>query len=252
MSPQGVGYVRTPGIHTREQVAGWRKVTDAVHEAGGKIFIQLWHVGRMSHPDFHGGLLPVAPSALPVDGEVLTPLGRKKIVIPWALRLSEIPDIVEQFRKGAENAKTAGFDGAEIHGANGYLLDQFLRDGSNQRTDNYGGSLTNRMRLPLEVARAVIGVWGAGCVGYKISPHYSSGSMFDSDPRLTFSTFAKELSSLRIGYLHLVESLGGRTPRVPDEARIAALIRESFSGTLILNGGYDLESGNEAYRERER
>ena len=135
VSPQGIGYVRTPGIHSPPQVAGWKKVTDAVHREGGKIFLQLWHVGRVSHPDFLGGELPVAPSSLPVEGEVHTPLGKKKFVTPRALELSEIPDIIEQFQKGAQNAKAAGFDGVEIHGANGYLLDQFLRDGSNRRTD---------------------------------------------------------------------------------------------------------------------
>ena len=134
VSPQGVGYIRTPGIHSAEQVAGWRKMTDTVHQAGGKIFAQLWHVGRVSHPDFHGGALPVAPSALPVEGEVFTPQGKKKIGTPRALEAGEIPGIVEQFRRGAENAKRAGFDGVELHGANGYLLDQFAKDGSNKRT----------------------------------------------------------------------------------------------------------------------
>src|SRR6267154_2135965 len=158
VSPQGVGYVRTPGIHSAEQVAGWTTVTDAVHRAGGKIFAQLWHVGRVSHPDFHDGALPVAPSALPVEGEAFTTRGRTKLVTPRALETSEIPGIVAQFRQGAENAKAAGFDGVELHGANGYLLDQFLRDGANQRTDSYGGSLENRARFPLEVAEAVIDV----------------------------------------------------------------------------------------------
>src|SRR5882757_11513013 len=155
VSPQGVGYVRTPGIHSAEQVAGWTTVTDAVHRAGGKIFAQLWHVGRVSHPDFHDGALPVAPSALPVEGEAYTPRGPAKLVTPRALAISEIPAIVTQFRQAAENAKEAGFDGVELHGANGYLLDQFLRDGSNRRTDAYGGSIESRTRFPLEVADAV-------------------------------------------------------------------------------------------------
>ena len=141
VSPQGVGYIRTPGIHSPEQVEGWKRVTDAVHRVGGTIFAQLWHVGRVSHSDFHGGALPVAPSALPVEGEAFTGNGKVKIPTPRALETREIPGIVEQFRKGAENAKAAGFDGVELHGANGYLLDQFLRDGSNQRTDAYGGSI---------------------------------------------------------------------------------------------------------------
>src|SRR5580700_7804535 len=166
VSPRGVGYIRTPGIHSAEQVAGWTKITDAVHHADGKIFLQLWHVGRISHPDFHGGELPVAPSAIAAQGQVFTAKGPQPMVTPRALALAELPGIVEQFRKGAENAKAAGFDGVELHGANGYLLDQFLRDGTNQRTDAYGGRIENRARLPLEVTKAVIDIWGADRVGY--------------------------------------------------------------------------------------
>jgi N-ethylmaleimide reductase len=246
VSPQGVGYVRTPGIHSPLQVAGWKNVTEAVHKAGGKIFLQLWHVGRVSHPDFLGGELPVAPSALPFEGEVHTPSGKKKFVIPRALELSEIPDIIEQFRKGAQNAKAAGFDGVEIHGANGYLLDQFLRDGSNRRKDKYGGSLQNRVRLPLEVTEAVIGVWGADRVGYRISPHFSNYSMSDTNPRQTFSYFARELNNIGLGYLHMVEPVGGRMGATAPDERLAPIIRDIFKGTLMLNGGYDARSGNEA------
>ncbi len=246
VSPQGVGYVRTPGIHSPEQVAGWKKVTEAVHDAGGKIFLQLWHVGRVSHPDFLGGELPVAPSALPLEGYVHTPLGKKKIETPRALELDEIPGIIEQFRKGAQNAKAAGFDGVEIHGANGYLLDQFLRDGSNRRTDKYGGSLENRVRLPLEVTEAVVSVWGADRVGYHISRHVSYYSMSDTNPRRTYSYFAEELNKIRLGYLQIVESVGGWMGAVPKDVRLAPTIREIFEGTLILNGGYDAKSGNEA------
>jgi N-ethylmaleimide reductase len=246
VSPQGIGYVRTPGIHSPLQVAGWKKVTEAVHKAGGKIFLQLWHVGRVSHPDFLGGELPVAPSALPFEGEVHTPSGKKKFVTPRALKLSEIPDIIEQFRKGAQNAKAAGFDGVEIHGANGYLLDQFLRDSSNRRTDKYGGSLQNRARLPLEVTEAVIGVWGADRVGYRISPHFSNYSMSDTNPRQTFSYFARELNNIGLGYLHMVEPVGGRMGAIAPDARLAPIIRDIFKGTLMLNGGYDARSGNEA------
>ena len=148
VGPQGVGYIRTPGIHSAAQVAGWRQVTDAVHRAGGKIFAQLWHVGRISHPDFHDGALPVAPSAIAADGEVFTSRGRTRMVTPRALETHELPGIVAQFQQGAENAKAAGFDGVELHGANGYLLDQFLRDGTNRRTDGYGGSVRNRARFP--------------------------------------------------------------------------------------------------------
>ena len=251
VSPQGVGYVRTPGIYSSSQVAGWKKVTDAVHKAGGIIFLQLWHVGRVSHPDLLGGELPVAPSALPVEGEVHTQLGKKKFVIPRALETDEIPEIIGQFRKGAQNAKAAGFDGVEIHGANGYLLDQFLRDGSNRRTDKYGGSLQNRIRLPLEVTEAVVGVWGADRVGYRISPHFSSHSMSDTDPGQTFSNFAKELNRIKLGYLHMIEPVGGRMGATAPQARLAPVIRKIFHGTLILNGGYDAHSANEAIEKGE-
>jgi N-ethylmaleimide reductase len=159
VSSQGVGYIRTPGIHAPEQVAGWRMITEAVHRAGGTIFAQLWHVGRVSHPDFHGGELPVAPSAIAADGEVFTTRGKTRMVTPRALETDEIPGIVAQFERAAANAKAAGFDGVELHGANGYLLDQFLRDGANRRGDAYGGSIENRARFPLEVTEAVIGVW---------------------------------------------------------------------------------------------
>jgi N-ethylmaleimide reductase len=242
----GVGYVNTPGIHSSLQVAGWKKVTEAVHKAGGIIFLQLWHVGRVSHPDFLGGELPVAPSALPVEGDVHTPQGKKKFVIPRALELDEIPGIIEQFRKGAENAKAAGFDGVEIHGANGYLLDQFLRDGSNRRTDKYGGCLENRLRLPLEVTEAVACVWGADRVGYRISPHFSNYSMYDSNPRETYSYLAEEMNNIGLGYIHMVEPVGGRMGKTPPAAKLAPIIQDIFEETLILNGGYDFRSGNEA------
>ena len=246
VGPHGIGYIRTPGIYSSLQVAGWKKVTEAVHKSGGKIFLQLWHVGRVSHPDFLGGELPVAPSALPVEGDVHTPQGKKEFVIPRALELDEIPDIIEQFRKGAQNAKASGFDGVEIHGANGYLLDQFLRDGSNRRTDKYGGSLKNRLLLPLEVTEAVAGVWGVDRVGYRISPHFSSYSMSDTNPRQTFSHFAEELNNIGITYIHMVEPVGGRMGETAPTAKLAPTIHEIFEGTLILNGGYDSSSGNEA------
>lgn len=242
----GVGYANTPGIYSHLQVAGWKKVTEAVHNAGGKIFLQLWHVGRVSHPDFLEGELPVAPSALTVEGEVHTPQGKKKFVIPRALELDEIPGIIEQFRKGSQNAKTAGFDGIEIHGANGYLLDQFLRDGSNHRADKYGGSLENRFRLPLEVTEAVAEVWGIDRVGYRISPHFSNYSMSDTNPRHTFSHFVKELNDIGIGYIHMIEPIGGRMGITKPAAKFANVIRDIFEGTLILNGGYDCRSANEA------
>ncbi len=239
VSPQGIGYIRTPGIYSPEQVAGWKRITNAVHRAGGKIFLQLWHVGRVSHPDFHAGALPVAPSPIAADGEVFTFQGPKRMVTPRALEPTEIPEIVEQFRKAAENAKAAGFHGVELHGANGYLLDQFLRDGSNRRNDAYGGSVQNRMRFPLEVVEAAIGVWGKERVGYRVSPNANVYSMSDSDPRATFSHFAAALDRLGIGYLHVSDPVNG-------ENRIAPALRRIFRGALIVNGGYDAASANAA------
>ena len=209
VSPQGVGYIRTPGMHSAEQVAGWKRIVEAVHRAGGKIFAQLWHVGRVSHPDFHGGALPVAPSALPVDGEAFTTRGRTKLVTPRALETAELPGIVAQFGAAAENAKAAGFDGVELHGANGYLLDQFLRDGANRRSDAYGGSIENRARFPLEVTDAVTSVWGPQRVGYKLSPYFSGYSMSDFNPVETFSFIAAELGKRGLLYLHVTELLAG-------------------------------------------
>jgi N-ethylmaleimide reductase len=246
VSPQGVGYIRTPGIHSPEQVAGWRQVTEAVHGAGGKIFAQLWHVGRISHPDFHDGELPVAPSAIAADGEVFTHRGRTKMVTPRALDIHELPGIVEQFKNGAENAKAAGFDGVELHGANGYLLDQFLRDGANQRADAYGGSIRNRARFPLEVTEAVIAVWGPDRVGYKVSPNGAFNSMSDSDPVATYSYFAGELRKLGILYLHATEGVAGPMAPPPGAQRVAPILRKRFARTLILNGGYDAQSAEAA------
>ena len=246
VSPQGVGYIRTPGIHSPEQVAGWRQVTEAVHRAGGLIFAQLWHVGRISHPDFHGGELPVAPSAIaPEGGEAFTANGKVKIPTPRALEADEIPGIVEQFRRGAENAKAAGFDGVELHGANGYLIDQFLRDGSNKRTDAYGGSVENRARFPLEVVDAVLGVWDAARVGYKVSPNGAFNSMSDTNPIATFSYLAEQLDRLGLGYLHVTEQVSG-PGAVPADKRALPVLGKIFTRTIIANGGYDARLANAA------
>jgi N-ethylmaleimide reductase len=246
VSRQGVGYIRTPGLHSAEQVAGWKTVVDAVHRAGGKIFSQLWHVGRVSHPDFHDGALPVAPSALPVEGEAFTSRGRTKLVTPRALETAELRGIVAQFRHAAENAKAAGFDGVELHGANGYLLDQFLRDGSNHRTDAYGGDVQNRARLPLEVTDAVIGVWGPQRVGYKLSPYFAGYSMSESNPIATFSYIAEELSKRGLLYLHVGEAVAGPMAAPAGTRRATPILRDIFGGTLIVNGGYDARSGQAA------
>jgi N-ethylmaleimide reductase len=245
VSPQGVGYIRTPGIHSADQVAGWTGITEAVHRAGGKIFLQLWHVGRISHPNFHGGELPVAPSAIAAQGQVFTAKGPQQMVTPRALTLAELPGIVEQFRRGAENAKAAGFDGVELHGANGYLLDQFLRDGTNRRTDAYGSTVENRARLPLEVTKAVIEVWGADRVGYRISPNGAFNSMSDSNPVRTFSYLTEQLNEIGIVYLHVVD------PVTDGAKRISPLLRRKFNRTYIVNGGFDLDGANGAIRNDE-
>jgi N-ethylmaleimide reductase len=246
VSRQGVGYIRTPGMHSPAQVAGWRKVTDAVHKAGGRIFAQLWHVGRVSHPDFHGGALPVAPSALPVEGEAFTHNGKVKIVTPRALETHELPGIVAQFRAAAGNAKAAGFDGIELHGANGYLLDQFLRDGANRRTDAYGGSVANRAKFPLEVTDAVISVWGPERVGYKLSPHFAGYSMSDSNPVETFSHLVKELGRRKVGYIHIGEAIAGPMAAPAGTVRVTPILRSIFGGAVMVNGGYDARSANAA------
>ncbi|MCB9760172.1 MAG: alkene reductase [Alphaproteobacteria bacterium] len=240
VSPDGVGYPNTPGVHTPAQIEGWRAVTDAVHAAGGRIYVQLWHVGRISHPLWQpDGALPVAPSAIAPAGEAWTPEGMKPFVTPRALALDELPGIVAAFREGARCAKEAGFDGAELHGANGYLLDQFLRDGTNKRTDAYGGPAENRARLMVEVAAAVAEVFGPERVGVRLSPWGNFNDMADSDPRHTFTTAARLLAPLDLAFLHLVE-------RVETEDPVAPAIREIFSGALIVNGGYDAETARAA------
>ncbi|MBD3881460.1 alkene reductase [Phormidium tenue FACHB-886] len=246
ISPQGVGYPATPGIHAAEQVEGWKRVTEAVHQKGGHIFLQLWHVGRISHPSLQpNGELPVAPSAIAPEGMASTYTGEQPYVTPRALETDEIPGIIEQYRQAAENALAAGFDGVEIHGANGYLLDQFLQDGSNQRTDQYGGSIENRARLLLEVTEAVVGVWGADRVGMRLSPNGTFNSMQDSDPAALFDYVVGALDRFGLAYLHLVEP---RWASATTETDIAALkvthFREIYHGTLITAGGYDRELGN--------
>ncbi|CDZ76599.1 N-ethylmaleimide reductase [Legionella massiliensis] len=245
ISPQGVGYSFTPGIHSQEQVAGWKKVTQKVHARGGQIYLQLWHVGRVSHPDFHDGALPVAPSAIAFAGQSYTPSGFKDIVKPRALELQEIKGIVTDFKTSAILAKEAGFDGVEIHGANGYLPAQFLEDGSNQRTDEYGGSPANRARFLLELTQAVIDVWGAKRVSVRISPNNPFNGMSDSNPEATYLYLVEQLEKLGLGMLHLVEpvqSFNGTKP-------LAAKIRQQFSGVLVLNTGYDLQTAEAAINE---
>lgn len=244
VSLQGVGYPSTPGIHRVKQASGWRLVTEAVHRRGGHIFLQLWHVGRISHPSLQpGGTLPVAPSAIRPKGEAYTYEGPKPFVIPRALETDEIHEVIAQYRHGAQLAMMAGFDGAEIHAANGYLPDQFLRDGTNRRTDRYGGSLENRARFLLETVEAVTAVWGSHRVGVRISPTNAFNDMSDSNPDVTFGYVAERLGKLGVAYLHVVEAdeHGETTGHKVDFRRL----RDLFGGTYIANGGFDYERATE-------
>ncbi len=238
ISTQGVGYPATPCIYNDAQVDGWKKVTEAVHAKNGHIFLQLWHVGRISHPDFHAGALPVAPSAIAPQGDAVTPTGMQPFVTPRALETDEIQGIVEDYRKAAKNALTAGFDGVEIHSANGYLLDEFLRDGTNQRTDSYGGTFENRARILLEVTEAVVAVWGAERVGIRLSPSGTFNDMTDSDPETFFVYLLGQLNSFGLAYLHVVDALEGDIRHGANVINLEVL-RKAYKGTLIVCGGYD-------------
>ncbi|WP_455207388.1 alkene reductase [Kaarinaea lacus] len=245
VTPQGIGYPFTPGIHNEAQVKAWKKVTDAVHEKGGHIFLQLWHVGRISHPSLQvDGALPVAPSAIKPAGECATYEGMKPFETPRALELDEIPAVVEQFKSGAQYAKKAGFDGVEIHAANGYLIDQFIRDGSNHRTDQYGGSLENRARLLLEVTEAVCSAWDDHQVAVRLSPRNPYNDMRDSNPEATFSYMTEQLNQFKLAYLHIVEPGYGDNTAGPD-FNIHKL-RKIYQGNYMVNGGYDLQRGTAA------
>jgi N-ethylmaleimide reductase len=224
-------------------------VTDAVHGAGGRIFLQLWHVGRISHPSLQpGGALPVAPSAIAPAGQAWTTNGMEAFVTPHALETSEIPGIVEDYRRGARNARDAGFDGVELHGANGYLIDQFLRDSTNKRTDRYGGSTSNRARFLIEVTQALIGEWGGERVGVRLSPTNPYNDIADSNPAATFSTAVDELNRLGIAYLHIVEP-GPGDPVAAGEMPDIRFFRKNWRGPLIANKGYDLERANAVLRD---
>jgi N-ethylmaleimide reductase len=249
ISPQGLGYPGTPGIHSSEQVAGWKGVTDAVHAAGGRMFLQLWHVGRISHPSLQPhGALPVAPSAIAPTGQAMTADGMKPFVTPRALETSEIAGIVEDYRHGARNARAAEFDGVELHGANGYLIDQFLRDGANRRTDRYGGDALNRARFLIEITEAVVGEWGAERVGVRLSPTNPFNDMRDSNPAATFATAVSELNRFGLAYLHVVEPAAGDpvpAGKVPD----IRFFRKIWHSALIGNKGYDLARANTVIRD---
>lgn len=249
ISPTAKGYVFTPGIYTEAQVAGWKQVTEAVHAKGGRIVLQLWHVGRISHPDIQpNGELPVAPSAINPQAQVYTPLGFKPTVTPRALETAELPGIVADYRKAAENAKRAGFDGVEIHAANAYLLGQFLSDRSNRRTDAYGGSIENRARLPLEVVEAVTAVWGGDRVGIRFSPVNPNWDALDSNPQALYDYVVKQLNRFGLAYIHVVEGATGGARDVDPSFDFQAL-RRAFNGTYIANNGYTRELALEARAE---
>lgn len=240
ISQQGQGYQDTPGIYTQAQIEGWRTVTDAVHAKGGKIFLQLWHVGRVSHVDLQeNGAAPVAPSALRPATKVFVNNRFEDVSAPRALDISELPGIVNGFRQAAANAIAAGFDGVEIHGANGYLLDQFIKDGANVRTDAYGGTVQNRARLLLEVTAAVIAEIGAGRTGIRLSPVSPANGVSSSDPQAQFDYIVDQLNELGIVYLHVVEGATGG-PRDVAPFDFGAL-RQRFKNTYIANNGYDVE-----------
>lgn len=237
VTPQGVGYADTPGLWSDEQVEGWKQVTEAVHQAGGVIFAQLWHVGRISDPSFLNGEAPVSASAIAAEGHVSLLRPQRAYPVPRALDTEELAGIVAAYKKGAENAKKAGFDGVEIHGANGYLLDQFLQDKTNQRTDNYGGSIENRARLMLEVTDAAIAVWGAGRVGMHLAPRRDSHDMGDSNPAATFGYVARELGKRKIAFICAREAVG--------EDSLGPLLKKEFGGVYIANEKMDKQTAQQ-------
>lgn len=246
ISPQGVGYLYTPGIHSAAQIHGWRRVTDAVHTRGGCVFGQLWHVGAVSHPDFHGGALPVAPSAVNPRTKSFTPQGLKDTVTPRALETAEVRAVVRDFVQAAKNAIQAGFDGVEIHGANGYLIEQFLRDSSNHRTDEYGGDIPNRARFLFEIVADISDAIGSNRLGVRLSPANTFDVPADSDTRALYDFVIGALSSYQLAYLHLREAAGDLSA-IPNMVQdVTAHYRSVYRGTLITNTGYDRDTGNAA------
>jgi 2,4-dienoyl-CoA reductase-like NADH-dependent reductase (Old Yellow Enzyme family) len=237
VSPSGVGYPDTPGIWSPEQVQGWKMITEAVHAAGGRMFLQLWHVGRISDPVYLDGALPVAPSAIAAKGHPSLLRPKRPFATPRALETAEVPGIVEAYRKGAQNAQTAGFDGVEMHGANGYLLDQFLQDSTNHRTDLYGGPIENRARLMLEATDAAISVWGASRVAMHLAPRGDAHDMGDSNPAATFGYVARELGRRRIAFICARESVGPN--------RLGPELRKLFGGTYVANEAHTRQTAEQ-------
>jgi N-ethylmaleimide reductase len=256
---QGQGYAWTPGIHSPEQVEAWRRITKAVHEAGGLIFNQLWHVGRISHPALQpDNMLPVAPSAITPEGKAFIENERGEgelvpFVRPRALTIEEIPYLIGQYERAAKNAQAADFDGVEIHAANGYLLDQFIETSTNQRTDAYGGSVANRTQLLFEAAEALLPIWGPDRIGVRISPLGKMNDIHDDDPEATFGTIAERLNHYRLAYLHMVnpalEQMQGGKESDPAALSMVKTIREKFKGTLIVAGGFQADTAARWLRE---
>jgi N-ethylmaleimide reductase len=244
ISEQAYGWGGSPGIYTQAHVKGWKRVTDAVHRKGGRIFLQLWHTGRVSHPHFQNGETPIGPSAIAASGDAYTPLGKEPYVTPRAMTQQDIAAAVGEYARSTELSKEAGFDGVEIHAANGYLIDQFIRDGSNQRTDAYGASTENRLRFLMDVTEAVVGAWSAECVGVRLSPTNSFNSMSDSNPDATFTAAAAELNKYELAYLHVLDE--DSEDRGPD--RTALKMRKIYEGTYMLNQNYDFRSGTDAIK----
>lgn len=240
VSEQAHGIIRAPGIHRRDQIEAWQNVTEGVHQAGGRIYLQIWHCGRVAHPDMRGGELPVGSSPIPAGGDFFLPSGRVDFPVPRQLGIDELPGIVETFAQATRNAREAGFDGVELHGANGYLQDQFLRDGSNQRTDAYGGPVKNRARLMLETVEAMMGAWSADRVGVRLSPSSLLYGMFDSNALETFSYVVKALDPMRPGYIHLCEPNAKdlQTGKIQIE-HVAETFRPMTSAPMIINSGFD-------------
>jgi N-ethylmaleimide reductase len=245
ISTLGIGYPYTPGIHTHEQIQGWKKVTKAVHDKGCKMFLQLWHVGRISHSVYHLGKLPVAPSAVKPSGQIYTYEGMKEFETPKALSVEEIKEIVIEYAQGAKNAIEAGFDGVEIHGANGYLLDQFLRDGTNIREDEYGSNIKNRSRFLFDVIKAVSNEIGSDKIGIRLSPSGTFNDMSDSNPKEHFTYVCEKLNDFNLAYLHIIDALEGDIKHGANVVELSVL-REAYKGVLIANGAYDKKRGNAA------
>jgi N-ethylmaleimide reductase len=251
VSNQGHGIIRCPGIHRDAQIAGWRRVTDAVHSAGGRMYCQIWHCGRVAHPDMRGGALPVGPSPIAATGDFFLPSGRVELPVPRPLSLEEIPAIIADFAQATRNAREAGFDGVELHGANGYLQDQFLQDGSNQRIDQYGGTVENRSRLMLETVQAMIGAWSAERVGVRLSPSSHLYGVDDGNKRATFGHVIRALNDLRIGYLCLLEPNKKDVERGVQIEHVAETFRKMFSGPIIANTGFDKARANAMLASRD-